>query len=366
MLALYGAIAYDASMSDDEMLANQELLPPEPEIAGRAKGGKARANSMSPERRRAVAAKAAAARWSRDEATTAQAEYDGILKIGDREIACAVLSNGQRILSRATVLKAMGRTGKAKGGRLYDEDLPVFLTAENLQPFISDELRELARPLPYKFRGIQSIGYRAELLPLICLVFQDAFDADVLKKNQLQIAEACRLLYRGLASVGIIALVDEATGYQAIRARDELSQILAAYINPELLPWQRRFPPSFYKEMFRVFGWEYDPSNVKRTQYVGKLTNKLIYEQLPSGVLDELRRKNPPNENGNRRNRHHQLLTEDIGNHHLQHQVTAVTTLFRAAPANGRAEFYRLFDAAFPGQQLALALPAPEDEPDEA
>ena len=347
-------------MTEDDMLANQELLPPEPEVAGRAKGGKARANSMSPERRKAVATKAAAARWSRGAPIEAKkTDYTGILRIGDREIACAVLPDGRRVLSRTTVLRAMGRTGKAKGGRQYDEDLPVFLTAENLQPYITQELREFAEPIAYKN---QTIGYRAELLPKICLVFIDALEAGVLKKNQLPIAEACKMLYRGLADVGIIALVDEATGYQADRDRDELARILSAYINPELMEWQKRFPPEFYRELFRVWGWKYDAANVKRPQYVGKLTNKLVYEQLPPGVLEELRHKNPPNERGNRTHRHHQFLTPDIGEPHLQRQLVAIQTLLRAA--RDKDEFLRLFRAAFPqqGEQIELALAAPENE----
>ena len=359
MLALYTPVRYYASMTDDDMLANQEYLAPEAAPTGRAKGAMARANSMSPERRKAVAAKAAAARWKRGSVEAGKTDYTGILRIGDREIACAVLPDGRRVLSRTTVLRAMGRTGKAKGGRQYDEELPVFLTAENLQPYITQELRDLAQPIAYKN---QSIGYRAELLPKICLVFIDALEAGALKKNQLPIAEACKILYRGLADVGIIALVDEATGYQADRDRDELARILAAYINPELLEWQKRFPPEFYKELFRVWGWKYDAANVKRPQYVGKLTNKLVYEQLPPGVLDELRHKNPPNERGNRLHRHHQFLSPDIGEPHLQRQLVAIQTLLRAA--RDKDEFMRLFRAAFPqqGEQIELALALPEND----
>jgi hypothetical protein len=150
---------------------------------------------------------------------------------------------------------------------------------------------------------------------------------------------------RGLAHVGITALVDEATGYQQVRDRDELHRILEAYIAKELLPWTKRFPDEFYGQMFRLRGWQYSPPSVKRPKYVGKLTNELIYEKLPKGVLEELRSKNPVTPRGYRKHKHFQFLTEDIGNPHLEKQVVSVTTLMRASP--NWATFERLFKRAF-------------------
>jgi hypothetical protein len=87
-------------------------------------------------------------------------------------------------------------------------------------------------------------------------------------------------------------------------------------------------------------GWPFDAASTARTAYVGKLTNSLIYEQLPPGVLDDLRRKNPTDPATKRRKRKHfQFLTEDVGNPHVDKQITAVTTLLRATP-NGQWKFF--------------------------
>jgi hypothetical protein len=85
---------------------------------------------------------------------------------------------------------------------------------------------------------------------------------------------------------------------------------------------------------------------------VGKLTNKLIYEKLPPGVLPQLRRKNPVLAATNRRkHKHFQFLTEEIGDVHLENQIRAVTTLLRATP-DGRWQFFEtLFNHAFPPAQ---------------
>jgi len=159
---------------------------------------------------------------------------------------------------------------------------------------------------------------------------------------------------RGLAHVGIIALVDEATGYQAERARDDLNRILEAYISKELLPWTKRFPDEFFKCIYALHGWDYKEGGHKHPVHVGKLINELVYEPLPPGVLVELRKKNP-NEKGNRKYKHHQLLTADTGQPHLDKQIVSVTTLMRAARGD-KGLFKELFRNAFPKKSPQLLL----------
>ena len=100
-------------------------------------------------------------------------------------------------------------------------------------------------------------------------------------------------------------MIDEATGYQKRRAHDALQKILAAYVRPEFRTYKAKFPISFYEQIYRVMGWPFDASSSARTAYVGKLTNRLIYEPLPPGVLVELRRKNPIDPETKRRKRKH-------------------------------------------------------------
>lgn len=286
-----------------------------------------------------------------------RATHVGDLNIGDIAIKSAVLDDGRRVLNRTTFIRAIGRTGKAKGGRRYDDEfsMPVFLTAQNLQPFIGDELREYLEPVIYRFKNSEMIGYRAELLPLTCGVFLDAEEAGELQPNQQHIADTCKILIRGFATVGIIALVDEATGYQEERDRDALHKILEAYIAKELLPWTKRFPDEFYQELFRLRGWQYSPVTVKRPKFVGKLTNEIVYERLPNGVLEELQHLNPVVENGNRKHKHHQFLSADIGNPHLEKHLAVVTALMRASPT--WQHFQRLLERAVPKPNSQMELP---------
>lgn len=323
-------------------------------------GGKARAASLTPERKAEIAKKAAEARWGGAGALKAEfGSPDKPLVIGDVEIPCYVLEDGTRVLARAGVIKAIGRTGKAKGGRQYDEEFqtPVFLTATNLKPFISTDILDNSKPLVFRVNNLSVIGYRAEFLPQVCEVFLDAQEAGVLRPNQKHIAQACKMLHRSFAKIGIIGLVDEATGYQQVRARDALQAFLDTFLRKELAAWVRTFPDEFFTEIFRLRGWKWKGTN-RRPQVVGRYINDLIYDRLGPGVLDELQRRNPVNGKGRRKAKHHQWLTEDIGNPALAQHMYATIGFMRAAEDwdSFKASFYR----AFPKQndQMALALPA--------
>jgi P63C domain len=321
-------------------------------------GGKARAKRLSGSKRSEIARQAALSRWG---SNAVAAISDGGLRFGEQEIRCAVLGDKRRVLSQQTVLQTLGRARSAKGGTGSEAGgLPPFLAAGNLQEFIGDDLREMLEPIPYRpLTGGRAWGYRAEILPMVCDVYLAARKAGKTSKAQEATAETCEMLVRSLAKVGIIALVDEATGYQEVRARDELQQILSYYVQEELQPWTKTFPDEFFRQIYRLQDWEYRPGTAKRTPYVGKLINKYIYDQLPPGVLDELRELNPVTDKGWRRHKHFQYLTSETGNKHLDRQISTVTTLMRIA--EDKEQFEDLFEKAFPPPQQRLPLVVTSD-----
>jgi hypothetical protein len=275
-----------------------------------SKGGTARAAALSDSEKSEIAKKAAAARWNPD---VPQAILDGHLKIGEVDIECAVLRDGTRLLSERAITKGFG--GKRGGAHWRRKkagesgaDLPVFLSANNISSNLPPDLVvALSQPILYRTIDGRNVahGVEASLLPRICAALLDLQRRKILHPSQEPIAAQASILYEGLATTGIIALVDEVTGYQKVRARDELQKILAAYIAPELLPWAKRFPDSYYEHLHRVRGWKYEVGSNARNAYIGKLTNALIYEQLPDGVIQELRERNPRDPVTKRRKRTH-------------------------------------------------------------
>lgn len=275
-------------------------------------GGKARAESLTEEEIKAIARKGGKARWNYPKAT-----HEGDLKLGNETIHCAVLEDGRRLLTQSDFMRALGRARQAKGRAYYDGDvnLPAFLTAKNLKPFIPSDLYVTSSQIEFRPMkgGTIAFGYPAELLTKVCEVFLKARDAgDVLTHNQQHIAKQADILMRALAHVGIIALVDEATGHQYDRARTALAEILEQFIAKELRAWASTFPLEFYREIFRLHNWPFDPANLKRPQVIGHYTNNIVYRRLAPGVLKELRDKNPAIE-GRRKHKHFQWLSGDVG-----------------------------------------------------
>jgi hypothetical protein len=313
---------------------------------------------LTQEQRRELASKAAIARHSVPKAT-----HPGELKIGDMVLPCAVLEDGQRVFSERGFADALGWTRSGdqfakKRGAQDGMRLPVFMLSEYLLPFISEDLRKaLSNPILFRDSrgGRPAHGLDAACIPAICEVWLEARAKGVLPESAARVAQMAEVLVRGLARVGIVALVDEVTGYQADRAKDDLQRLLQMYVAEELRPWLKAFPDEFFRQIYRLHGWEYKEGSMQGPRYVGKLINKYVYEHLPPEVLVELKRRNP-SVNGRRGHRHHQLLTEQFGIPTVDRQIIRVVTLMQVS--KDKAAFQELYDRAFPPSG---AHPSPDD-----
>lgn len=335
---------------------------------GKAKGGIARAESLTPEQRKEIAKKAAKARHE-----TPTATHIGELVIGDVTLPCAVLPDGTRLISQGGMTTAFGPVtgGWQMRKRAADEhsgELPPFLVAASLKGFISSELRTLVstqRKYKDPRGGPIRIGMDATLIPKICEVWLKARDAKALTKIQLPVAERADVLMRGLAHTGIIALVDEATGYEKDRIAGSLAKILEIFIAKELQPWVKTFPPEYYEQLFRLRGLAYSSDSVKRPQYFGVLTNDIVYKRLAPGVLDELKRVKE--EEGRPRDKLFQRLTENVGYPKLREHLGAVVATMQLS--DNYNDFKGKLDRIRPrfpdiGENMSLPL-SYEDEADD-
>jgi hypothetical protein len=287
---------------------------------------------------------------------------DRPLVIGGKEIQCYVLQDERRVVVQSGMMQALdmkqGTAGKGSGDRLAK-----FISTNSIKPYVSDELYSvITNPIKFKTgKGVTAYGYEATILADLCDAVLEARKKGTLNYQQTHIADQCEILVRGFARVGIIALVDEATGYQEIRARRSLEEILDQFISKELRKWAKTFPDEFYKQMFKLRGWQYIPWSVKRPSVVGHYTNDLVYERLAPGVLEELKRQTPRDEKGRTKHRFFQRLTEDVGHPRLREHLTAVITLMKASTKWD--QFYRLLQRSLPKyrEQIPLDLEYPEN-----
>ncbi len=302
-------------------------------VTGKARGGIARAKKLSGEQKSEIARKGALARW--EEAPQAVCgSLDRPLRIGETEIPCFVLEDGRRVLVQSGMLMGLNMkqgTAASRGIGGRGDRLTKFIDTKAVKPFVSNELREMIIS-PIRFRtqsGSLAYGYEATILADLCDVVLDARKSGKMNYQQKHIADQCEILLRAFARVGIVALVDEATGYQEFRQRDALSKILEAFIAKELQAWIPTFPPEFYRELFRLRGLEFPRDTVRRPQYFGVLTNDIVYKRLAPGVLDELKRVTPRSDAGRPKHKYFQKLTSNLGYPKLKEHLGAVVAIMQ-------------------------------------
>ena len=310
-----------------------------------SKGGKARKALLSPEERSRIAREAAKVRWGEGPAPNAVAgAADKPIRIADMEVDCYVLDDGRRVIPTNSMLDTLHM---ARGGSMVRgmNRLELFVSRERIKPFVSNELFERIRnPIRFRIGGNIAYGYDSDTLIEIAEAVIRADTEVGLQKQQAGIAHQCRVITSSLTRIGLIALIDEATGYQTVRDKDELQQILTAYLLPEHRPWIQTIPEEFTNEVYRVYGWKRTKDN-RGPRYAGKLIRQLIYERMPNPVLPALDEINPSNAKYQRKRRHHQFLTDKQGLDHFRSLVITVMTLLRISKNKG--EFKRHIDSYF-------------------
>ena len=84
------------------------------------------------------------------------------------------------------------------------------------------------------------------MITAVCNIWLKAREKGALQKQQLAKAQQAEIIMRALADTAVVALIDEATGYQAARPRDALQQYLEMIVRKELAVWAKKFPDEFY------------------------------------------------------------------------------------------------------------------------
>lgn len=261
----------------------------------------------------------------------------GTLKILDQEIPCAVLEGEKRVLVQRELVGLL--TGTKKGG------LSRYLAPPNLMPYLPEKFKE--NPLDqavcaFKMGGKKAQGFEAEDIVNICEMYLKARNDNALLPQQKRLGDQAELIMRSFAKVGLVALIDEATGYQEYRDKDALRILVQQYIIEDARAWTKEFYDQFFVELDRMYGNQRTISR-KRPQYYGTFINEHIYKPIENGLIyEELDRLNPTTSKGTRKKRLHQFLTEAKGLRVLRDRIAKVTGLMQIS-ANKR-KFKALYE----------------------
>lgn len=317
----------------------------------RVRGGIARAKALTPAKRSEIAAKAALARW---DDSIPQVEYgsdDKPLKLGNLELACYVLDDEAhtRVFSYSGIIEALGLT--KRGG-----ELQKFVNQSDLGQYLSPEaLQGLNNPLAFKPPGGgRASGYPVTLLVDLCAAILEARRYWQLPPHYRMTEVRAEVILKSVGKTGIIALVDEVTGYDEKR-KETLQAILTAYLRSDLAVWAKRFPDEFYKEIYRLRGWPWRGRGFNPPGVVAHYTKDLIYARLAPNILKELEKRNPiVGKRKGRLAKHHQLLTDEVGYPALETHLYTVIKFMNAS--DEWDQMMRMVDRALPRLDESIQL----------
>lgn len=317
-----------------------------------SKGGTARAANLTKHQRREIALRAAEARWAKvnDPTRKPEAETAGTLTIGDVDLSVYVLDDRRRLIAKramATVLHL-----KSAGGNAFMHTM----TRPGVRSALSEELRhKLEHPVHFKaLKGDLAHGYEAETLIEVCDALVQARNEGKLMPSQMFLARQAEIVIRSAAKVGIVALIDEATGYKD-KVKDEYRQLFERFIRDEFRQWEKEFPDKFFEMIYRLYGLKRQKIDSSRhPQFFGKFIRKYVYHPLANSkgaLLERLDEKNPHvYVGGGRRFKLFQFLSDEIGLPAFrQHLWQTVGILQVSSTKQGfERNFYRAFPEATP------------------
>jgi len=283
------------------------------------------------------------------------AEWSGELEIGEGVLPCYVLSDGRRVISRTGATRVLA--GKKGGGQLEK-----YVAAGNLPDYmppggLADKMIDFEIP---EVVNKTVRGFAADTFLEVCRGYVRAFTENKLETPaQIDMAHKAAVFLSGCAGVGLIALIDEATGYQYDRAEDALRVKLKAYIGEEMRKWEKTFPDELWQEFGRLTNWK--GSVTHRPKYWGKLVNELVYGYLDPDVAKWLRENAPKPRHGQN---YHQWLTDQYG---LKKLVEHIWMLIGMARACRTMEELRQKKAEASGRQkIQVTVYVPPPAPGQA
>jgi hypothetical protein len=318
----------------------------EKEITGKAIGGLARANKLTQEERSQIARQGALARWNPElRGSMAEELCGGNLPLGDIDLECYVLKDKRRVFSKRAMARAIGI--KSQGGNV----LMRTINRKGLGSVVPEKLTQvLDNPILFKpIVGNPAHGYEATVLIELCDAIWEARKQGKLTTTQFNMALRAEIILRSAAKVGIVALIDEATGYIKDKAKEEYRQLFQEFIRNECRAWEREFPDQLFDMIYAIHKLPRKHQN-KHPQFFGHFFRKYIYKPLAHSngvILEMIDEKNPVvYTSGGRRYKIHTFLTEQVGLPALRAHYWQLLGIWNSTKS--KDAFERGFRKAFP------------------
>lgn len=275
--------------------------------------------------------------------------HRGDLSRAGINIPCSNLSNGRRVLTTSGLQALTGTINVGSSETTVNER--NFGLPSNIIPFAPKELDTIVQPIEFlrERNGtgkIVVVGYDAMILPLVCGAYMLALASGKLRASQIPAAHRAIAISVEMSTVGVAALIDEATGFQEVRPVHALADMVAKIRQA----WELTFDDPYYLMIERLFGAK------KSHRRCGQITKDIVYSRIVPGLIDYLEELNPilPGTKNQRAWRHHEFLTKVLGHPVLKGHLSYLEGLGSNCP--DASYFMKKLDAERPkhdhGQRL--------------
>lgn len=336
----------DESKPKDPSVAAKQLS-----LLGAAKGGEARAQKLSAERRREIARAAVEARWIRaGKEPLIKATHKGSFKEEfGADVDCYVLDDAKKtaVISQTGMGQALGLSARGNA-------FPRFLSSIAMAGVVSAELREkIAKPLIFQWIPVGALppslvhGFDATILIDVCKAILKAQSEGRLANNQATVAKNAAIIVGASAKAGITGLVYALSGYDV--TREEVIASFKLFVQEEARDYEKEFPDQLYEEWYRLYQLP-KPERNKPWKFKHLTVDQVYYPLAKSsGRIFELTQAQR-NSSQARWKKLHQFLSE-IGVKALRTHLGQLLGIARISQSKDDYEAY--FKKLF-GQQLPL------------
>lgn len=262
-------------------------------------------------------------------------------------IDCANVEVKGKVLRLVSIDSFFGIVGIGTYAKDVIKSFESFLTHPSVRTSSSKKiLNRLNEGYCIDRNGTETLFVDCRVITEFCRLMLQLRAINKLSGSYLTYAQNCERFMLGLADTGLVALIDEATGYRK-RQKDEYRRLFRAYISEYHREWEKEFQDSFFDGIYKIYHLAKNGKN--HPSFFGAFINKYVYFPLANShgaILEKLKEKNPVVNFRGRRYKLHQFLTKEIGKPALQKHLNQIETLLVISADKGA--FRRYFKKAFP------------------
>lgn len=274
------------------------------------------------------------------------------LKIGNVALVCFILDNGQRILTKNSMQKALGYDGKS------DNWLFEFLINVNrLTPVEPVILEALGKDILYTTdSSVIKHAISPNLFVEACRAIVKANADGFLYVSEQKFAKAAENIVTNIGDADIEKLIDFASGYDLFKHnhKEALIRFMQSYGNRQYPIWVRSFPDHFLSAIFAFNGWTWKDLNEK-SEKIGAYLNDIVFSRVDDRLFETLNSSKPKMKYRKQNTQEQYLENEDLRAH-----TSAIVALIRASERN-ETILEQLINKSFPKQRNLENVAAKKD-----